>query len=473
MKIIHKFEKLSAEKEVSLGDFILTNRLGSFYYSSLETKYGGWFISDGEIFKILEGFSGGFEYLENNFYQVNRKGSVLDETFFPFGENSLVYSSSGEVELFLDVRRAFDNRVWGRNYKISTEGGRTIISFLKRTDKREDDSNGMREFEMFVVINGVGEEIGEWIEKKYELDSKRKTLPDSRYVYLALKLKPGRYVISAGLDLEKVLLQNKFVSENWESLREKQKEYFSTFVDGGLEKFCLQTALDGLVNHFNSKSIFAGLPWFFQEWSRDLAISARGLMLGGEHELVKKVLLTQLNYILDDGRLPSRYQEYQGSPLESADSIGWIFLRLGELAKQGKLSDEELKLVKRKLVWVIEKLLTYHTKKGLALNNGLETWMDTIDRAGACIEIQALRLAMYRLAFKLTEDRKYKVLEDEMKESVRGEFWNEEMLVDRVGDMVTRPNVPRLFYRRQGCSPFAQGCRKPKAAPDPVQQVQT
>lgn len=446
MKITYSFGKLSAEKEVLSGDFILTNRRGSFYYSSLNTKFGGWFILEGEMFKILEGFSGDFEYLENNFYQINRKGSVLDETFFPFGENSLIYGSSSEVEMVLDIRKAFDNRVWGRNYKINVEDGRTIISFLKRTDKREDDSNGVREFEIFVVVNGVGSEIGEWVEKKYELDSKRNSLPDTRYVYRALKLKPGRYVISAGLDLEKVLSQNKSVSETWENLREKQKEYFKTFVDGGLENFCLQTALDSLVNHFDSRLVYAGLPWFFQEWSRDIAVSCKGLMINGEYELVKKILLEQLNYILDDGRLPSRYQEYEGGPLESADSIGWVFLRLGELARLGKLSDDELKSVKGKLVGVIEKLLTYHTKKGLAMNNKLETWMDTIDRSGACIEIQALRLRMYKLAFELTQDRKYKLLEDELKVKVRGEFWDDEKLVDRIGDLAARPNVFLAAY---------------------------
>ncbi len=442
MKISYNFGSLSAEKEVSSGDFILTNRLGGFYYSALDSCYGGWFIFDGEMFKILECFSGGFEYLDNNFYQVTRKGKVLDETFFPFGENSLVYGSSGDVELVLDVRKAYDSRVWGRNYKVVEEDGRTVISFLKRSDKREDDSNGAREFEMFVVVNGVGSVIGEWVEKKYSLDAKRKSSPDSRYVYRALKLKPGRYVITAGLDKEKVLARNKYVAESWENLKEKQKEYFSTFVDGNLIKFCAQTALDSLINSLDSKAMWAGLPWFFQEWSRDLVISSKALMLGGEHDLVKKMLLKQLDLILDDGRLFTNKK----SQLESADAGGWLFLRLGELIKRGKLSDDELKLIKSKLTSVIEKLLTYHTKDGLAMNGKLETWMDTIDRAGACIEIQALRLRMYKLAFELTKDRKYKVLEDELREKVRAEFWDEEMLVDRIGDVAARPNVFMAAY---------------------------
>jgi len=442
MKIKHIFGHLSVEKEVKLSDFILTNRLGGFYYSGLKTKYGGWFIFESDSFKILEGFDNTISHFENNFFQINRKGKVLEEYYFPFGKNSLVYGSSGEIDLVLDVRKSYDDRVWGRNYKVAEEDGRTIISFVKRTDKREDDSNGVREFEMFVVVSGIGEAVGDWVEKKYETDNKRKIKPSSRYVYQALKLKPGRYIISAGMDKEKVLAENKDVSENWRDLRNKQEKYLETFLDVHLEKFCAQIALDSLINSYNSKAMWAGLPWFFQEWSRDLMVSSKALMLEGEFDLVKKMLLGQLSLILEDGRLLTNKK----SQLESADAIGWLFFRLGELIKSGKLNDEELKLVTGKLVFAIEKLLTFHTKNELAQNAALETWMDTVDRTGACIEIQALLLAMYKLGFELTKDRKYKVLEDKMKTEVKQQFWDGEILVDRLGDLVTRPNIFLACY---------------------------
>ncbi|MBW2963357.1 hypothetical protein KY306_01110 [Candidatus Woesearchaeota archaeon] len=451
MKIKFALGNLSAEKEVDSGDFILTNRLGGFFYSNLGTRYGGWFVFEGEMFKILEGFGNAVSHFENWFYQINRKGKILEEYYLPFGENSLVYGSSGEIELVLDVRKPFDNRTWGRNYEIFFEEDKTVIKFTKKTDKREDKSNGGTEFEMFVVINAIGEKIDKWVEKNYDLDKKRNSSPVTRHVYQAVKFKPGRYVITAGLDKERVLSRHKYVVENWEVLREKQKKYFETFLEGNLTRFCAQTALDSLINHFDGKSMWAGLPWFFQEWTRDEAISCKALMIEGEFELAKKLLLSHLDCVLEDGRLPNYHREkYRTEYLESADAAGWVFLRLGELIKLGKLDENELKLVKSKLVLVIEKLLTYHTKNKLAMNGVLETWMDTgpkgYQRDGACIEIQTLRLAMYRLAYELTRDKKYQVMEKEMKEEVRQHFWDEEMLVDRVGDLTARPNVFLAAY---------------------------
>jgi len=447
MKLKHNFSSLSAEKEVSPGDFILTNRLGSFYYSALETRYGGWFIFDGgEMFKILEAFPGNFDLIENNFFEVNRKGRVLEEFYFPLAENSLVYGSSAAIDLILDVRRPFDNRVWGREYSISVEDGRIVIEFAKKTDKREDKTSDKEEFKMFLAVSGEGEKVSGWIEKKYALDEKRKAFPAKRHVYHAVRLKPGKYVLTASRDKENVLAKNKQISKQWKFLREKQEGYYQTFDDENIIKLAVRTALDKLVNHFNGKSVWAGLPWFFQEWNRDEAVSCKALMLEGEFELVKNLLMKHLNFILDDGRLPNYHQKSKTEYLESADGVGWVFLRLGELIDFGKLDDKNLKLVKSKLMDVIEKLMTYQTKDKLAVNGKLETWMDTIDRSGACIEIQALRLRIYSLAFKLTKDRKYKVLENDLREKVRSEFWDEEMLVDRLGDLSSRPNVFLACY---------------------------
>ena len=106
-----------------------------------------------------------------------------------------------------------------------------------------------------------------------------------------------------------------------------------------------------------------------------------------------------------------------------------------------------------------------HTKNKIAYNGPLETWMDTgpvgYQREGACIEIQALRLKMYNLTYELTRDKKYQVLEKEMKEEVRKQFWDGEMLVDRLGDLTARPNVflaayiyPRLLNNEEWSQAF-------------------
>ena len=62
----------------------------------------------------------------------------------------------------------------------------------------------------------------------------------------------------------------------------------------------------------------------------------------------------------------------------------------------------------------INDLLKMHTKDGFEFNESMETWMDTGFgndwRKGARIELQALRLNMYKLGFELTQNHKYKFL---------------------------------------------------------------
>ena len=80
-----------------------------------------------------------------------------------------------------------------------------------------------------------------------------------------------------------------------------------------------------------------------------------------------------------------------------------------------------------------------------AINGPQETWMDTVwgndTRSGARIEIQALRLSMYRLAYELSGKDEFKELEQKLKEKVREKFWNGNILADGLDDWTIRPNL--------------------------------
>ena len=87
------------------------------------------------------------------------------------------------------------------------------------------------------------------------------------------------------------------------------------------------------------------------------------------------------------------------------------------------------------------------------MNDAKETWMDSISREGACIEIQALTLAACKLARKLKKPLK---IEKELKKKVIEEFWNRIYLKDRANDETIRPNLfiaayayPELLSKKQ------------------------
>jgi len=90
-------------------------------------------------------------------------------------------------------------------------------------------------------------------------------------------------------------------------------------------------------------------------------------------------------------------------------------------------------------------LLKHHTKAGFEVNDKLETWMDTEFendvREGIRIEMQALRLNMYRLMLELTQNNKYKILENLLKNKIRQRFWNGKVLADGLNDLTIRPNI--------------------------------
>ena len=85
------------------------------------------------------------------------------------------------------------------------------------------------------------------------------------------------------------------------------------------------------------------------------------------------------------------------------------------------------------------------TKEGFETNKDLETWMDTYygndTRSGIRIEIQALRLAMCKFAYELTNNTKYRDKELDLKSNVKEKFWNGKILADGLNDFTIRPNI--------------------------------
>lgn len=162
-----------------------------------------------------------------------------------------------------------------------------------------------------------------------------------------------------------------------------------------------ETQLRGsLLRVGSNPRVLAGFPWFFQEWSRDAAISIGGLRaVASPAERVRILLRLARSLATSEESIQS-----DSSSLRSADAAGLVYARLAEETLDAKTK----KVVAKLLVQVIE-ADEERMRDGLVTNGALETWMDTGSgfRAGACVEIQALHARMLSFAHELTGDESY------------------------------------------------------------------
>ena len=212
MEITHNLGTLNSKKDTDENvGFLLTNKKGSYcsFFNMPSSRYNGLFYFDEEAMNMYK-FIENIEIIEdnkiiglrNNLYFVQRrKGEIVESFLMPKNSASLIYelSSGNEIDLILDCKNSYDNREWGRYYDIFEEDGFIIVKFTKKTDKREDSSNAVEEFALYLAIKGDSnfcQKNDKWIERDYSFDEKRKSLPFKRYVYNALRLRGSKFVFS-------------------------------------------------------------------------------------------------------------------------------------------------------------------------------------------------------------------------------------------------------------------------------------
>ncbi len=437
MKVTYKIGQNIISKEGN-GNLLLTNLKGDFLnLGKCNSKFQGWFVKDNEVFKILEEIKleGEVKELINEVFQIKRKRKITETYMLPKNFNSLVYelSKESEVEFVFDIRKAYDLSETERKYEISEFGEKIIVYYPKE--------------EIYVVIGqrkkSKFEKIDKWISYDYLEDEKRNSPPFTRYNYSALKLKCKTVVLTAGHNRVKVLEENDLVLKELNKIKKAEKNSVKT-VSKAKKNMVVNLTANSLLGLIVDEGIYAGLPWFFQKWTRDEMVSLKSLTLIGEEQLTKKILMERVKQINSKGRLPNRVGL---DGLDSADSIGWMFLRFNDVLKL--LNKPEKELLKVGLKNSIELLIKNYHLHGFFVNNAKETWMDTDYkgdvRGGVRIEIQALMINMFDLAHKLTKSPVYGKLRDSLINNVRDKMFNG-MLSDGVGDNTVRPNVFIAYY---------------------------
>ncbi len=440
---------------------LLANRRGGFAWFGThpESRYQGVFFRIGNyVFKTVADIAVGepLHGLTSMLWGVQRDYATMSQRLtMPYGKNALLveFSSASRADLLLDCKLIDDNREWGRNYEVSQEKGCVVIKFQKRNDPRDDNSSFNIEYYLFVAVagNNLGfVPLAKWVEHNYPFDEHRKSTPYSRWVYNAGTISAQRFAIAAGRTKKEAVAEARRVLNSRMLLIHRQmKEIFQPKTPMpkkiSLAYQCACTALDSL--SVGDEGVYAGIPWFYQFWLRDEAVSCNALRMIGRNRLAKNILKRHIGS-LSSKSLPAAFSGYC---LDTIDGPGWLGLRYQQ--------NSDL-FSKKEQVFMVKKLrnafnaLKAMMQNELVHNGPLETWMDTsVDgrdtREGARIEIQALMLALARALGE-------KEFEKDLVQRVRETFWDGSMLHDGLNDPTIRPNVfiaayayPWLLSREQ------------------------
>ncbi len=443
--------------------FSISNYQGWFNYVELKKNESN--NQEYDLYKSIDNI-----YLDkkpteiiNNFVNAERISEKTSEKLTLLRE-VLMYSVdnyNGFVHIDLDFRGVFDFDDRGRIYKIYTEDMKENYCKENKTKNKKEisrenkskhhknkfndviileytkhTSDNLNEIDTkyYLAIKGITdayEFVNRWEKKTYSFDASRISRSEF-YIFKALKVlckKKLELVFSFSDKKEKAIEKISKVLNNREKIDDAHKR-FTDYVLKRKEKIASVSGEDtafayaGCINALKSLNvdidisskkitgIWAGLPWFFQFWSRDELVSCKALMLEEKYSDVKDIILRYMNEIKLDGRLPNRYPS---SMLESADSIGWMFKRIYDLLLEVEKNNSEfdrifnlhtLKYIRERLQFSIKKIMKNYKKEGLIFNGRLETWMDTHYsvgfyeddfRDGFRIDVQCLFLGMLKL----------------------------------------------------------------------------
>ncbi len=416
---------------------LVSNTAGSFALFGLKSRYQGVFFSNQDkIFKTiahieLKGMPGA---ILNELWKVTRDREGVQESFwFARSLPAFFYelSEPAKVDVLFDCKLNYDNRVWGRQYEYVVQDKALLVHFAKKHDDRESDEHG--EYNFWLAFYGCEfEKLEQWEEQHYTYDELRNSLPFSRWVLRGCRAH-GSFVMAFSKSKDEALSIAKNSWRRKKELAEDAEKYSAEVIAGAKIKnedmrVASECARYSLACLRSNHGLYAGLPWFHQRWARDELISSKALLHSGQKSLAKVILFSWLEKLLPGGKLP-------GTLTSSIADAGWLFLRFEDYFSELKKNERDWLLKKLELfLKEVERSL----QDGLVINGARETWMDSIDRPGARIEIQALTLAACRL---LRLFGKESSLEQKLRARVKELFWRQNYLADGSDDDTIRPNL--------------------------------
>ena len=452
MKINYYFKGNDWTKEFTNVPMIFLPNYHGGYYTDyyFSSKYSGLvFNLEGEMVKVLEQITHNLGDPREINYKFAYAGQQYDnnESKFCFYNGdcfAFEFSDSHEFFLDFDIRKIEDLDDMGRQYLITEKDKRLIIKYEKVKDNNKD-------YQYWIVLTPIEAELSpieEWYEKDYAFDRNRSSFPDKRYVRRSVRVNGKGFVLNVATDLATALKRAKEI-DKVKKLSSKNRRSVDKAIIPFNHEECRKSSILAL-NSFLSlnfhNTLIAGLPWFYQRWSRDELISLPGLLYLSRPDDYKRILI---DYVvqLEDDKLPIHLGA-EGS----FDGVGWLFKRINDYSKLiqnlgGKpFAQGENELIIEKLSELVACL---NNVEGFIMTKYNESWMDTkfnnYKREGAVLEHQVMVLVIYELLHSITKEAYLNDYLNQWKEKIIKNFFNEGY-IDTLDDDAIRPSIFLAWY---------------------------
>ncbi len=243
--------------------------------------------------------------------------------------------------------------------------------------------------------------------------------------------------------------------------------------------------------------IWAGLPWFRDNWGRDTFISLPGILLvSGEFKTARDVIEGFLKFQDKNpksktyGRIPNRYNDHE-TIYNTADGAFWLIREITEyVLYTGEV--DFLQTVWENIKLELDTDLSIRTdSKGFLFHGNADTWMDAriegkkawSARGNRANDIQVLfftaLLCGSYIAFLTghsAEEKKWKSAAQKVKTSFTKYFWNGTSMADRIDtfgrpDFSLRSNILMLLTVPLGQEKFLEDDLAKKVTEDAIKKL--
>jgi len=474
--IKHQFHGASHETAAKNPHFIITNQNGDYLAlgNPNHSNYDGLFFKSAQsYFKTIANIASQHEttslLLHDDF--IERKISGSTQQFFLHEDGLLLRhtihnSEDAKPAITLDCKQLYDESDTGRIYSVEesifhasdTLGDLHILRV--RYTKYIDDTRSATAYELCLCIASTSPfaRIDRWRNAQYEYDNRRKSHYTPWVYDLATIEQNGDTAIALGQNNDEA---------QWKAVgmllrRQKIIQQIRSRSQPPTLPAKAQPAWRALATLKINNGMYAGLPWFFQYWSRDELTCCGGLLAAGQYDLVVKIIDRWFSVVRHDGTLPAIFPD---KGLESSDAPGWLGKRVMDLINSlsaknrlGSLSHDTLVRWRDHTGIMLDHIVS-RMRDGLLWSGYNTTWMDTSKdddgRSGARIEIQALLLALvdaHALLCTITrhevaEKRKIAwVVRENAKRFVSGDVLLDGLYDNGSPDFTVRPNIFLAWY---------------------------
>ncbi|WP_426192971.1 amylo-alpha-1,6-glucosidase [Massilia sp. DWR3-1-1] len=220
-----------------------------------------------------------------------------------------------------------------------------------------------------------------------------------------------------------------------------------------------------VVDEFGA-GIWAGLPWFRDNWGRDTFIALPGtLLVSGQFEQARAVLANFARYQQREpgaeyGRIPNRVSATDPIIFNTVDGTPWMLREALEYIRYTGDKDFAAQMFALAVPYFDGAIASYVGADGLLRHDSADTWMDArianrqpwSARGPQAVEIQALWYTalqtgaeLARQAGAVDKARQWSALAATTRRHFLARFWDGAVMADRLredgsGDVKVRPN---------------------------------